>query len=191
MKIIAGLGNPGAQYENTPHSVGFEAVDAIAAKIGASWEAKRAFQCLVARGNFAGGQVLLVKPMTFMNLSGESVAPIVKYNNATSADLLVIHDDIDLPLGRVRIKKNGSCGGHNGVRNIIERLGTQDFPRLKLGVGKDKANVIGFVLGKFDPASRKIMDEVVAKAPEIAAAILASGPDRAMNAYNAWRPESM
>ena len=188
MKIIAGLGNPGAQYENTPHSVGFEAIDAIAAKIGASWEEKRSFKCLLARGNFAGAQVILVKPMTFMNLSGESVAPIVKYNNATPADLLVIHDDIDLPLGRVRIKKNGSCGGHNGVRNIIERIGTQDFSRLKLGVGKDKSNVIGFVLGKFDPASRKIMDEVVAKTPEIAAAILTSGPDRAMNAYNAWHP---
>lgn len=191
MKIIAGLGNPGAQYENTPHSVGFEAVDAIAAKMGVAWEEKRAFKCLVARGAFAGGQVLLVKPMTFMNLSGESVAPIVKYNNATPSDLLVIHDDIDLPLGRVRIRKNGSCGGHNGVRNIIERLGTQDFPRLKLGVGKDKGDVIGFVLGKFDPVSRKVMDEVVGKAPEIAAAILSGGPDRAMNAYNAWRPESL
>ena len=188
MKIIAGLGNPGAQYENTPHSVGFEAVDAIAAKIGATWEEKRAFRCLLAKGSFAGSPVLLVKPMTFMNLSGDAVAPVVKYNNATPADLLVIHDDIDLPLGRVRVKKNGSCGGHNGVRNIIERIGTQDFSRLKLGVGKDKSNVIGFVLGKFDPEARRIMDEVIAKAPEIAASILSSGPDRAMNAFNAWHP---
>lgn len=187
MKVIAGLGNPGAQYENTPHSVGFEAVDAIASKIGAFWEEKRAFKCMLARGSFAGCQVILVKPLTFMNLSGESIAPVVKYNNASSADLLVIHDDIDLPLGRIRVRKNGSCGGHNGVRNIIERLGTQDFARLKLGVGKDKENVIGFVLGKFDLESRKIMDSVIAKTPEIAASILSVGPDAAMNAWNAWR----
>ena len=186
MKIIVGLGNPGAQYANTPHSVGFEAVDAIAAEIGASWEEKRQFKCLLARGVFAGQQVMLVKPQTYMNLSGESVAPVVKYHNATNADLLVIQDDIDLPVGRMRVRKNGSCGGHNGIRNIIERIGTQDFARLKLGVGKDKSNVIGHVLGKFDPTARKTMDLVVAEAVKAAAAILKDGPDRAMNAYNGF-----
>ena len=186
MKIIVGLGNPGAQYENTPHSVGFEAVDAIAVLIGAAWEEKRQFKCLMARGAFAGCPVMLVKPQTFMNLSGESVAPVVKYHNATSADLLVIQDDIDLPVGRMRIRKGGSCGGHNGIRNIIERLGTPDFARLKLGVGKDKSDVIAHVLGKFDPQTRKTMDLVVAEAVKAAAAILTSGPDRAMNAYNGF-----
>ena len=186
MKIIAGLGNPGAQYENTPHSVGFEAVDAIAAEIGASWEEKRQFKCMMAKGNFAGQQVMLVKPMTYMNLSGDSVAPVVKYHNATPADLLVVQDDIDLPLGRMRIRKNGSCGGHNGIRNIIERIGTQDFARLKLGVGKDRSNVIAHVLGKFDPASRKVVDQVVAEAVKAAAAVLKNGADRAMNLYNGW-----
>ena len=186
MKIVVGLGNPGAQYANTPHSVGFETVDAIAAEIGASWEEKRQFKCLLARGVFAGQQVMLVKPQTYMNLSGESVAPVVKYHNATNADLLVIQDDIDLPVGRMRVRKNGSCGGHNGIRNIIERMGTQDFARLKLGVGKDKSNVIGHVLGKFDPTTRKTMDLVVAEAVKAAAAILKDGPDRAMNAYNGF-----
>lgn len=186
MKIIVGLGNPGAQYENTPHSVGFEAVNAIAAEIGASWEAKRQFSCLMAKGTFAGLPVMLVKPQTYMNLSGDSVAPVVKYHNATAADLLVIQDDIDLPVGRMRVRKNGSCGGHNGIRNIIERLGTQDFARLKLGVGKDKSDVIAHVLGKFDPTTRKTMDLVVAEAVKAAAAILRDGPDRAMNAYNGW-----
>ena len=186
MKIIVGLGNPGAQYANTPHSVGFEAVDAIAAAIGASWEEKRQFKCLLAKGTFAGQAVMLVKPQTFMNLSGESVAPVVKYHNATSADLLVIQDDIDLPVGRMRIRKNGSCGGHNGVRNIIERLGTPEFARLKLGVGKDKSDVIAHVLGKFDPTSRQTMDLVVAEAVKAAEAVLRNGPDRAMNAYNGW-----
>ena len=186
MKIIVGLGNPGAQYANTPHSVGFEAVDAIAAEIGASWEEKRQFKCLWAKGTFAGQPVILCKPQTFMNLSGESVAPLVRYSNATAADLLVIQDDIDLPVGRMRVRKNGSCGGHNGIRNIIERLGTQDFARLKLGVGKDRSNVIAHVLGKFDPATRKTMDLVVAEAVKASAAILRDGPDRAMNAYNGF-----
>lgn len=186
MKIIVGLGNPGAQYENTPHSVGFEAVDAIAAEIGAFWEPKRQFSCLMAKGTFAGLPVMLVKPQTYMNLSGDSVAPVVKYHNATAADLLVIQDDIDLPVGRMRVRKNGSCGGHNGIRNIIERLGTQDFARLKLGVGKDKSDVIAHVLGKFDPTTRKTMDLVVAEAVKAAASILRDGPDRAMNACNGW-----
>ena len=187
MKVVVGLGNPGAQYANTPHSVGFEVVDAIAASIGAAWEDKRQFSCLMAKGVFAGMQVMLVKPQTFMNLSGESVAPVVKYHNATPADLVVVQDDIDLPVGRMRVRKGGSCGGHNGIRNIIERLGTPDFARLKLGVGKDRANVIGHVLGKFDPVTRQTMDAVVAEAVKAVAAILADGPDRAMNAYNGWQ----
>ena len=186
MKIIAGLGNPGAQYANTPHSVGFEAVDALAAAAGVSWEEKRQFKCLMTRVVIAGQPVILVKPQTFMNLSGESVAPVVKYHNATAADLLVVQDDIALPLGRMRIRKGGSCGGHNGVRNIIERLGTQDFARLKLGVGKDRSDVVGFVLGKFSPAARKVMDVVVAEAAKAAAAVVADGPDRAMNAFNSF-----
>lgn len=186
MKIVVGLGNPGTQYASTPHNVGFEAVDLIAAGIGASWELKKSFNALVARGTFAGFPVMLVKPQTFMNLSGDAVAPIVRYHNATAADLVVIQDDIDLPVGRMRIRKGGSAGGHNGLRSLIARLGTQDFLRLKLGVGKDRGNVIGHVLGKFDPATRKAMDEVTTEAVKAAEAILRDGPDRAMNAYNGW-----
>ena len=191
MKIVVGLGNPGAQYENTPHSVGFETVDRIASEIGASWEMKKAFNALMARGTFGGSPVILVKPQTFMNLSGDAVAPIVKYNNATAADTLVIQDDIDLPVGRLRVRKGGSAGGHNGLRSIIARLGTPDFLRLKLGVGKDRSDVVGHVLGKFDPATRKVMDEVVAEAVKAAASILQNGPDRAMNAYNGWTASSL
>ena len=187
MKIVAGLGNPGAQYANTPHSVGFEVVDALAAAAGVAWDERRQFKCLMARVMIAGQPVLLVKPQTFMNLSGESIAPVVKYHNATAADLLVVHDDIDLPLGRMRIRKGGSCGGHNGVRNIIERLGTQDFARLKLGVGKDRSNVVGFVLGKFHPDARKVMDLVVAEAAKAVSAVVSQGADSAMNAFNSWQ----
>jgi PTH1 family peptidyl-tRNA hydrolase len=186
MKVVVGLGNPGAQYANTPHSVGFEVVDRIASECGATWEERRQFKCLMAKATFAGQGVMLVKPQTFMNLSGESVAPVVKYHNATPADLLVIQDDIDISVGRMRIRKGGTCGGHNGIRNIIERLGTQDFARLKIGVGKDRANVVGHVLGKFDPETRKVMDQVVADAAKAAEAVLRDGPDRAMNAYNGY-----
>ena len=186
MKIIVGLGNPGAQYANTPHSVGFEAVDAVASEIGASWEEKRQFKCLWAKGVFAGVPVVLCKPQTYMNLSGESVAPLVKYSNCTAADLVVVQDDIDLPLGRMRVRKGGSCGGHNGIRNIIERLGTMQFTRLKLGVGKDKENVIAHVLGKFDPASRKVMDDVITASVKAVESILRNGPDRAMNEFNGF-----
>ena len=188
MKIIVGLGNPGAEYANTPHSVGFEAVDAIASAGGVTWVEKRQYRCLWARVSISGTSCLLVKPQTYMNLSGESVAPVVKYQNATAADLIVVQDDIDLPLGRLRIRKGGSCGGHNGVRNLIERLGTSDFTRLKLGVGKDKSDVIAHVLGKFDPVSRKIMDQEVAAAVKAVVEIVKNGPDRAMNAFNGWTP---
>lgn len=190
MKVIVGLGNPGAQYANTPHSVGFEVVDAIAAELGVEWETKKAFSCLMAKGVFAGMPVLLVKPQTYMNLSGDSVAPVVKYHNATTADLVVVQDDIDIPLGRIRIRKNGSCGGHNGIRNIIERLGSQSFIRLKVGVGKDKSNVIGHVLGKFDPASRTTVDKVVSASVQAVASILLDGADKAMNVFNGWTPDA-
>lgn len=190
MKVIVGLGNPGAQYANTPHSVGFEVVDAIAAELGLEWETKKAFSCLMAKGVFAGVPVLLVKPQTYMNLSGDSVAPVVKYHNATPADLIVVQDDIDIPLGRLRIRKNGSCGGHNGIRNIIERLGSQSFIRLKVGVGKDKSNVIGHVLGKFDPASRTTVDKVVSASVQAVASILRDGADKAMNVFNGWTPDA-
>lgn len=186
MKIVAGLGNPGAKYANTPHSVGFEVVDAIAARCGASWEEKRSFNCLVAKCDFGGVHVVLLKPQTFMNLSGDAVAPAVKYTNSSAADLLVVQDDIDLPLGRVRFRKGGSCGGHNGVRNIIERLGTQDFARLKLGVGKERGNVIGHVLGKFDGESRKLMDTIVSDAAGMVEVFLSEGVDSAMNKFNSY-----
>ena len=186
MKVVAGLGNPGAQYANTPHSVGFETVDALAAEAGVAWEEKRQFKCLQAKISIGGTPVLLVKPQTFMNLSGESVAPLVRYNNATAADLLVVQDDIDLAVGRLRIRTSGSCGGHNGVRNIIERLGTNAFTRVKIGVGKDKSNVVAHVLGKFDPATRKTIDLVVAEAAKAVKTVVASGADRAMNLYNGY-----
>lgn len=186
MKVVAGLGNPGAEYASTPHSAGYEVVDALAAEAGATWDFKKSFNADIARITVAGTPVMLVKSRTYMNLSGGPIADVVKYHNATAADLIVVQDDIDLPLGRMRIRKGGSAGGHNGIRNIAERLGTQAFARLKLGVGKDKSDVVGHVLGKFAPEQRKLMDTVVAEAVKAVVLTVKEGPDRAMNAYNGW-----
>lgn len=194
MKVIAGLGNPGAEYANTPHSIGFEVVDALAREIGASWKASSSFGGELAAGMLGGVKVVLVKPMTYMNLSGDCVAPVVKYHNAKAAeDLLVVSDDIDLPVGKMRVRKGGSAGGHNGLKSVIERTGTPDFVRLRLGVGRDsheRANVIGHVLGKFSPADRRVMDEVVAQAVKAIGTIELESVETAMNRYNGWTAES-
>ena len=167
MKILAGLGNPGKEYESTPHSIGFEVADAVAREMAASFKKSASFKGELADGRFANGKLMVVKPMTFMNLSGDSVAPVVKYHNATAADLVVVSDDIDLPVGRIRIRKGGSAGGHNGLKSVIERLGTQDFIRLRMGVGRDRndrSKVIGHVLGKFDRDTRALMDSKIVPA---------------------------
>ena len=189
MKVIAGLGNPGAEYANTPHSIGFEVVDAVARGIGASWKGSSSFKGELATGLLGGVKVLLVKPQTYMNLSGECVSPVLKYHNATVQDLLVVSDDIDLPVGRLRIRKGGSAGGHNGLKSVIERTGSSDFVRLRVGVGRDpqsRSNVIGYVLGKFSPEDRQAMDEVVATAAEAVGAIENENLETAMNRYNGW-----
>lgn len=186
MKIIVGLGNPGVKYASTPHNIGFEAVDAIASEIGADWQEKRQYKCLWAKGVLNGEQIILVKPQTFMNLSGLSVASVVKYSNSTPSDLIVIHDDIDLALGRLRVRSSGSCGGHNGIRNIIENLASADFVRIKLGVGKDKSDVISHVLGKFSPEARAVADKLVSATSSVVSSIIKGGAQNAMNTFNSF-----
>ena len=188
MKIVAGLGNPGREYESTPHSIGFEVAEAVAHEMGVAFRHSPSFKGELADGRFANGKVMVVKPMTFMNLSGDCVAPVVKYHNATSADLVVVSDDIDLPVGRIRIRKGGGAGGHNGLKSVIERLGTPDFIRLRIGVGRDAADrreVVGHVLGKFDPETRALMDaKVIPAAVKALGQILIEGPEAAMNVWN-------
>ena len=194
MKVIAGLGNPGAQYANTPHSIGFDVVEALAREIGAEWKVSSSYNAEHATGMLGGVKVVLVKPTTYMNLSGNCVAPVVKYHNAKVAeDLLVVSDDIDLPVGKMRIRKGGSAGGHNGLKSVIERTGSTDFIRLRVGVGRDarnRANVVGHVLGKFSRDDRKVMDEVVAEAVKAIGAIERESTEIAMNRYNGWTATS-
>lgn len=185
MKIIAGLGNPGAEYASTPHSVGFETVDAIAAAAGAEWSQKRQYKCLWTRVSIAGETCILVKPQTYMNLSGESVAPILRYSNATAHDLTVVQDDVDLAPGRIKIRSGGSCGGHNGIRNIIERTGCADFVRVKIGVGKKAGgDTAAHVLGKFSPEDRALADLAVKNAADAVEAVITRGVQKAMNEFN-------
>lgn len=192
-RVIVGLGNPGVQYESTPHSVGFEVVDRLCAEAGAVWEEKRRHKCMFCQIAIGGVKTLLVKPLTYMNLSGDSVASVVKYTNQSAAETIVVQDDIDLQLGRLRIRKGGSCGGHNGIRNIIERLGTSDFIRVKIGVGRNRnqKGVIEHVLGKFDPDSRRIVDLTLAEAADAVKLIVREGVDSAMNRYNAFDAQNV
>ena len=188
MKIVAGLGNPGREYESTPHSIGFEVADAVARDIGAACRPAASFKGELADGRFAGGKVIVVKPMTFMNLSGDCVAPVVKYHNATPADLVVVSDDIDLPVGKIRIRRGGSAGGHNGLKSVIERLGTPDFTRVRIGVGRDRSDrshVVGHVLGKFPAEVRALMtDRIIPAAVKAICQVLSEGPESAMNVWN-------
>ena len=189
MKTIAGLGNPGEKYAGTPHSIGFEVVDALAARIGASWNLSSRFQGEIAQGTVGGVKVLLLKPQTFMNSSGDCVAPAIRYYRVDTGDLIVVSDDIDLPVGRIRIRFGGSDGGHNGLKSVISATGSADFARLRIGVGRGRngrADVIGHVLGKFSREDRAIMDEVVAKAAEAAGEMVDGSLETAMNRYNGW-----
>ncbi|BDZ29957.1 aminoacyl-tRNA hydrolase [Lactiplantibacillus sp. WILCCON 0030] len=152
MKMIVGLGNIGQKYAQTRHNVGFMVVDEVAAKLNAAFKTSK-FEAEVATAFVAGEKVLLVKPSTYMNDSGRAVGPLMTYYHVEPADLLVVHDDLDLPLGVVRLKQKGSAGGHNGIKSIIAHVGDQHFKRVKVGIEHpQKMSVVDYVLGKFTPA---------------------------------------
>ncbi len=194
MKVIAGLGNPGADYANTPHSIGFEVVEALAREIGASWKNSSSFNGELATGMLGAVKVMLVKPMTFMNLSGNCVAPVVKYHNAKVAeDLLVVSDDIDLPVGRMRIRRGGSAGGPHPPQSGMPRPGSPASRPRRRGGGPARvvrAHVQRARVGRFSPDDRKVMDEVVAEAVKAIGAIELESPEIAMNRYNGWMATS-
>ncbi len=186
MYIIAGLGNPGKEYGNTRHNVGYEVIDALAEKYNISvLELKH--KALLGKGYIEGQKVILMKPLTYMNLSGESLRMAVDYYKADAEqDLIVISDDVSLPPGQLRVRKKGSAGGHNGLKNIIKMLGTENFRRIRLGVGeKPKAyDLADWVLGHFNKEERAVMDEAVGKAVQAVGLTVTEGPDAAMNVFN-------
>ena len=187
MYIIAGLGNPGREYENTRHNAGFASLDALAKRHGIELTTRK-FQALTGSGYIDGQKVLLVKPQTYMNLSGESLRAACDFFKVDPEEgLIVIYDDISLEPGQLRIRLKGSAGGHNGIKNIIAHLGTQEFPRIKVGVGAKppKMDLADYVLSRFGAEEQKIMDEAFGEAAEAAVMMMTTGAERAMNHYNA------
>lgn len=188
MKAIIGLGNPGKEYDGTRHNVGFELVDLLSRAHSISL-GQKGYRALYGRGNIAGETVLLVKPQTFMNLSGETVGQILQKESLAVSDLLIVCDDIHLDVGRIRLRGQGSSGGQNGLKSVASHLGTQDFARLRIGVGEPPPGLqVEWVLGRFTRADQTVVDETLITCAGAAEVWLAQGLETAMNRFNTANP---
>ncbi len=186
-ELIVGLGNPESRYDQTRHNIGFDAVDSLAKAWSLSWKENKRFQGLIAEGiSPYGNKIRLLKPLTYMNRSGQAVRAVIDWYKIAPGSVLVIYDDMDLPVGRLRIRRSGSAGGHNGMKSIISHLGSQDFPRLRIGIGKStgKRQTIGHVLGKFAPEEKKVIQEMLDISVNAVEKSLKEGVEKAMNIYN-------
>jgi PTH1 family peptidyl-tRNA hydrolase len=185
MHLIVGLGNPGRKYDGTRHNVGFDVVDALARRHGAEWEAApRGIEAFVARWRTADS--VLVKPLTYMNLSGGAVVPLLQFYKIDPGDLLVLVDEVHLELGRLRIRRSGSAGGHNGLKSLIASLGSQEFARLRIGVGRGdgRRDLADHVLAKFDANERATVAEMVDRSADAVELFIAEGIGPVMNRFN-------
>ena len=183
MKLIVGLGNPGKKYEHTRHNMGFDALD-LFAELAMIDIDKESFKGLVGRGKIFGEDVFLLKPQTFMNLSGESVREIVNYFKIDLEDIIVIFDDMALAPGRIRLRMNGSSGGHKGMQNIIDNLGSEEIKRIRIGIGEPTFDTIDYVLSKPLKDEREAIDESIKSAVEALKEILRNNFDKAMTKFN-------
>ena len=185
LSLIAGLGNPGPQYAANRHNIGFRCLDRLAAEHGLTFD-RRQKRALTARGVIAGREVLLVKPQTFMNESGRAVVPLARFYKVPPARLLVVYDDLDLPPGTLRLRPSGGSGGHRGMRSIIAQLGSQEFPRLRIGIGRPPGRMdpAAYVLQDFAPEEWPLMEETLARAIAAIEVWLTEGLDAAMSRYN-------
>lgn len=191
MYVIAGLGNPKKEYDNTRHNIGFSVIDMLADKTGISVNTAK-HKGLLGAGYLNGQKIILVKPLTYMNLSGECIREVLDYYKVDgSTNLIVIHDDISLEPGIIRVRKKGRAGGHNGLKNIIQHLGKDQFVRIKVGVGEKPAgyDLADYVLGHFDREEQVLMKQVSEEVCEAVQMILEKGPDAAMNVYNGRKVE--
>ncbi|WP_333871437.1 aminoacyl-tRNA hydrolase [Desulforamulus putei] len=188
MKLIVGLGNPGIEYAHTRHNIGFMVVDSLARELGTDIN-KNQHKALVGQASIGGEKVILAKPQTYMNLSGQAVVALMNWYKLTPEDLLVIADDMDLPPGRLRIRKKGSDGGQKGLRNIIELLGTQEITRMRLGIGRPEHGAVDHVLGKITGTEAELISSAIAAAVEAAKVWVLEGTDKAMNRFN-QKPKS-
>lgn len=184
MKAVIGLGNPGMKYDRTKHNVGFMLLDIILKDLNLSY--RNDFRGKFTEGRLGENKILFLKPYTYMNLSGYAVAELVDYYKLLPEDVIVLHDDMDLPLGRIRLRAKGSSGGHNGLKSIITELGTQEFWRLKIGVGRpeQEEDVVGHVLSSFNKEEAKIVQDVMDRARKAILLWLENNQDEAMNIYN-------
>lgn len=184
MKVIAGLGNPGSQYQGTRHNIGFVLMDMMAESLALEFRSK--YQGLLAEGKWKGERVFFFKPMTFMNLSGKAMREILNYYKIPSENLLVVYDDMDLPVGKLRLRNKGQAGGHNGIRSILVETGSEDFWRLKIGVGRPPEgwNPADYVLAAFSREDSTTVEEALGKAAEMVKLWLDGDPQKAMNLYN-------
>lgn len=183
MWLVAGLGNPGAGYSKTRHNIGFLVIDRIADEY--RFELKQKENYIIGKGSIEGNNVILIEPLTFMNRSGLAVRDVIKRNGIETSELIVIHDDIDMDTGKLKIRKDGSSGGHKGIDSIIQDLGTRVFIRVKIGVGRGEGvPVEDYVLGKFKKAELPLVNEAVSRAAEAVKSILKTGVEKAMNSFN-------
>lgn len=186
MFLIAGLGNPSSRYEKTRHNIGFDVIDAVSDRYNIEVKEKKA-KALCGSGFIEGQKVLLVKPQTYMNLSGDSISALTNFYKLDPArELIVIYDDISLDPGNIRIRKKGSAGGHNGVKDIIAKIGTDQFPRIKVGVGAKPENwdLADYVLSRFSQGERRLVDEAASESVEALALMVQGRIEEAMNLYN-------
>lgn len=184
MRLIVGLGNPGAEYERTRHNVGWRVVDAFARKFRIA-VAKHEKSAMTGTGRVAGGSVMVAKPLTYMNLSGDAVRLLINAYLESPAEMIVVYDDIDLPLGRLRIRPNGSAGTHNGMRSIISEIGTENFPRLRIGIGaQEQGRLRDYVLDEFSPEDEPIVERAVGRAVDALVLFARGDLKRAMNEFN-------
>jgi PTH1 family peptidyl-tRNA hydrolase len=188
MKLICGLGNPGREYERHRHNIGFQVVEALLSRARAELNQEK-FQARVGQGSLGGERILFVEPQTYMNLSGRSVADAARFYKIAVEDILVVHDELDMPFGRLQVKVGGGTGGHNGLKSIVQCLGEDGFIRLRFGIDKPqgpnaKERVAGYVLSNFDDGERRQLEELVAKAADAAEVWAREGLNVAMNRFN-------
>lgn len=185
--LIVGLGNPGREYANTRHNVGFMAVERLAERWRATWKTEKKFQSRIARVDQDARRCLFCEPQTYMNLSGEAVAAVLNFYRLTPERLLVVLDDADLPFGEIRMRAEGSSGGHHGLESIEAHLGTRQYPRLRIGIGREPnagREITGYVLGAFGASDREVLDKVLIRARDQIECWLGEGIGKAMTRYN-------
>jgi len=188
LKIVVGLGNPGLKYEFTRHNIGFRIVDSLARDMGTEFKKVKSYYSLISRGTINNHKVMLVKPQTFMNLSGRAVSKVVSYYQIPHQDLLIVYDDLNLELGQIRIRKKGSAGGHKGMESIMQYLNSEDIPRLRIGIGNPSVNFnfdcVSYVLSNFNNEEKDKIREVIQLSTNVIKAITEGGFEKAMRKYN-------